>query len=190
MTLLGRRDRQRVQEIAEQVAQHAVAVAGGALPPEGRDAEESLATIDAALAVLAEAQENSAREVQRLAAAGGTPHGAAHAPPHAVLILAELRDRLRTVAVQPAAADLSAGTLSWVIARLDEALVGLEIREFTDDGAIDAQRHQIVDRRPADSNHAAGTIARSVRSGLTLAGAMLRPQQVVVYTDGRGNTDA
>ncbi len=189
MDIFGR-DRQRAQQLAEHVARHAVAVAGGAVPPEGRTMEESLATIDAALSALAESRENSAREVQRLVAASGHRQQAMHASPRSMLVLAELRDRLRTVVAEDAVSDDGARMLPWVIARLDEALADLEVSEFSDDGAVDVLRHHIVDRRPADSAHPPGTIARSVRSGLMLAGALLRPQQVVVYADGEGDTDA
>jgi hypothetical protein len=191
MDILGR-ERQRIQQLAERVARRAAAIAGGAVPPAGRGAEESLLTIDAALSALAEVQENSARELRRLAAAGDRSRPPAPASPRSMLILAELRDRLRPLAAEPGAGDVGTGTLPWVIARLDEALADLEVREFADDGVVDVRRHQIVDRRPADVAHPPGTIARSVRAGLTLAGALLRSQQVVVYADQdrEGHTSA
>lgn len=184
-------ENKKVQQVAERVARHAMAVAGGPAPPEGRSAEQSLATIDDALFVLTEAQRNAAREVQRLAAAAGdnSHQSAADALTRSVLVLADLRDRLRAV-VTDDAADGGPGTLNWVIARLDEALTGLEVCEFTDEGTVDVQRHQIVDRRPADQAHPAGAIARSVRPGITLGGALLRPQQVVIFASEGGGTDA
>jgi hypothetical protein len=191
MDVLGR-ERARTQQVAARVARRAAAIAGRAEPPEGRSAEESLTTIDAALSALAEGQENSTREIRRLAAADDRSRPAAPGPPHSMLILAELRDRLRVVATEPAAGDRGTGTLPWVIARLDEALTGLEVQEFADEGVVDARRHQIVDRRPADGAHPPGTIARSVRPGLTLAGALLRSQQVIVYAvqGAEGGTSA
>jgi molecular chaperone GrpE (heat shock protein) len=182
-------ENKKVQQAAERVARHAMAVAGGPAPPEGRSAEQSLATIDNALSVLAEDQRNAAREVQRLAAAAGDSHqSAADALARSVLVLADLRDRLRAVA-SGSAGGADPGTLNWAIARLNEALAGVEVREFTDEGTVDVQRHQIVDRRQADRGHPAGAIARSVRPGLTLGGALLRPQQVVIFASDGGGTD-
>jgi molecular chaperone GrpE (heat shock protein) len=191
------RDLHRAQSAAEQVARHAVAVAGGAVPQEGCSLEESLATIDTALSALAEARENSVREVQRLIAAGANQNQVAHVPPKSALLLAELRDRLRVLADEDkegvqgtgSGTGTGTGTLRWVIARLDEVLEELEVREFADDGAVNVQRHQIVARRAADPAHPVGTIARSVLPGLTLAGALLRAQQVIVYADGDDGRD-
>lgn len=184
------RDRQKVRLLAERLAQYAVDLAGGAAPPEGCSAQESLATIDSALSALAEAKQNSDRELQRLASASSSRHldAAADALARSALVLAELRDRLRGVVAEGDGA--AAATLPWVIKRLDEGLAGLQVAEFVDDGEVDVRRHQIVDRRAANLEHPPGTIAQSVRPGLTLAGSLLRPQEVIVFSAEDDRADA
>jgi GrpE len=148
-----------------------------------------LQAIRSALAVIAEALANRDREVARLRAqpaAASMP--APRAPTRAALTLAELRDRLRVLAAPSGdvANGEDPGRLGWVIERLDEALHQLGVAEYLDDGRVDLARHQVINRRPADSRHPSGTIASSVRSGLLLSGEVLRPQQVVVYVDQSG----
>ncbi len=190
VNIFNRDHEKKARQLAERVAQRAVAVAGGVLPHEGCSTEESLATIDSALATLAEAKENSAREIQRLTTGSSRRHDPAAAVlARPALVLAELRDRLRGVFAE-SAGDASAATLRWVIERLDEGLAGLEVGEFTDEGIVDVRRHQIVDRRAANPAHPPGTIAQSVRPGLTLAGSLLRPQEVVVFASEDGGSDA
>lgn len=183
------RENKKIRGLAEQVARRAAAIAGSGAPDPDGSAEQSLATIDTALSALAEVRENSTREINRLMAAvrdGGKQVSRPAAS--SALTFAELRDRLRVI-VGDDPAGANAETLHWVIARLDEGLADLGVREFADEGRVDVQRHHIVDRRPAGPMHPAGTIAHSVRPGLTLADAMLRPQLVVVFSSDSADTD-
>lgn len=180
------------QEQAEKTAAQAAAIAGMPGPPPGQEPTELLQGIRLALAAVAEAMANQDRELARLRALPTSASVPASRPPtRAALTLADLRDRLRVLASSPgnpADRDVANGRddssqLGWVIERLDEALRQLGVAEYQDTGPVDLGRHQVVDRRPADSQHPSGTIASSVRSGLLLSGDVLRPQQVVVYAN-------
>ena len=172
---LPRRDA-ALRDLADALATEAAAITG--LPAPGSDDPVAqLGSVRAALAVTAEMIANQQRELDRLRTQPAAP------PPNpsdrAALTLVDLRDRLRVLG----APDSGYG---WVVERLGEALDQLDVIEFQDEGRTDPARHQVMDRRPADTAHPAGTIARSVRSGLLLSGRVLRPQQVVVFVDDAG----
>jgi len=180
------RKKAELQQLAEKTAVEAAAIAGVPRPAPEQDPAVLLQATRSALAVVAEALANRDREVTRLRVqSAATPRPALRTPTRAALTLAELRDRLRVLAAP--SGDIADGgapdRLGWVIERLDEALQQLGVAEYLDNGRLDLARHQVIDRRPADSRHPGGTIASSVRSGLLLSGEVLRPQQVVVYAD-------
>lgn len=197
------------QPAALAAAHLSAGLAGRPRPADDLTVEGCIAFIANSLAALAEARENDRREIARFLAAqtlsraadasAGTRSASAQVPepglpPAGILALADLRDRLRVLAGQrpegppdtgpQAQADRDGGeVLPWVVERLDDGLRLLGTREFDEAGPVDPRRHQVVDRCAATAEGAPGTVARSVRTGLTLHGTVVRPQQIVVYVD-------
>lgn len=194
VSLPGQNGRQleRLRRLTAETARVAAGLAGTPRPVSRQEPVESLAAIRSALAVMAEKLANQEREVamlraERDAAAAAEPWPATRT----VLTTAELRDRLRAMVAAPDGLGDAAvrGRLDWVIGRLDEILGQLGVVEYFDEGQVDFARNHVVDRRPTDDRHIAGTIASSVRSGLLLRGEILRPQDVVIYSDQSGAID-
>jgi hypothetical protein len=124
--LPGAPDRKKaeLQQLAEQAAVEAAAVAGMPGPTPKQEPAALLQAIRSALAVIAEALANRDREVARLRAQpAAVSMPAPRAPTRAALTLAELRDRLRVLAAPSGdvANGEDPGRLGWVIERLDEA---------------------------------------------------------------------
>ncbi|MBH5333566.1 nucleotide exchange factor GrpE [Streptomyces pactum] len=107
--------------------------------------------------------------------------------PHPVVSeLLQLADRLSDLLADPARpADPAEAetTLRWLDGRLIRLLAACEVADLQDEGAVDPGRHEVVGGRPADDGRPVGSIAETVRRGYVWRGRVLRPQQVIVYTD-------
>lgn len=86
--------------------------------------------------------------------------------------------------------DLSAGArldqppdpvLRWAQERAVAMLDAYDVVHVEETGAFDPHRHQAVGRRDAPGPTLAHQIADTVRPGYSWHGALLRPQQVIVY---------
>ena len=78
-----------------------------------------------------------------------------------------------------AAARLIAGQLQETAALLRE--MGAEILQDT--GAFDSRYHTAVQTRPTEDPDRIGQIAETFRPGYRFRGEVLRPQEVIVYTE-------
>lgn len=148
-----------------------------------------LASADTALSVLAERTRNAQREaryerdrLQNERAGWNRTRG------KLAEALAELRERLRVTDLNPAHPEQTqaaggSGSLVWALQHIDEILRTVGASDFQDEGPIDPARHRVVERRPADRSHPAGTIAFSISPGLLVDGEVLRPQEVSAYMD-------
>jgi hypothetical protein len=178
----------RVREAARELAFYGAQASG--IPPPTADAPTAafFATIRSAIDVLDEMRRNSSLQASRTsdrASAGQADWKSVRTA--VVLSLADLRHQLRA---RDAAAATEMGYLpdirdlvGWVIERLDETLEAAGASEFVDDGRLNVSRHHVVGRIPSNGAHPDGTIASSARPGLLVAGEVLSPQQVIVYSD-------
>lgn len=178
----------RIREVARDLAFYGAQVSG--IPPPISDAPTAafFATIQSAIDVLNEMQRNSNLQASRTSDRASADQADWKSVRTAVVLsLADLRHQLRArdIAVATGREDLSdmRELVGWVIERLDEALETAGASEFVDDGKLNVSRHHVVGRIPSNATHPDGTIASSVRSGLLVAGEVLTPQQVIVYSD-------
>lgn len=178
----------RIREAAHDLALYSAQVSG--IPPPRDDAPTAafLATARSAIDVLNEMRRNSSLQASRTNDRASADQADWKSVRTAVVLsLADLRHKLRArdAAVATAPDDLSdmGDLVAWVIERLDETLEAAGACEFVDDGRLNVSRHHAVDRIPSNAEHPDGTIASSVRPGLLVAGEVLTPQQVIVYSD-------
>jgi len=178
----------RIREAAHDLALYGAQLSG--IPPPREDAPTAafLATARSAIDVLNEMRRNSSLQASRTndrASADQADWKSVHTA--VVLSLADLRHKLRArdTAAATTADDLSdmGDLVAWMIERLDETLEAAGASEFVDDGRLNVSRHHVVGRIPSNAAHLDGTIASSARPGLLVAGEVLSPQQVIVYSD-------
>lgn len=107
--------------------------------------------------------------------------------PHPVvpelLLLADWLSDLIADDGRPADPEQAAIALRWLDGRLIRLFAVCEVADLHDEGTVDLVRHEIVGSRPADDGRPVGSIAETVRRGYLWRGRVLRPQQVIVYTD-------
>lgn len=120
---------------------------------------------------------------------GGTPTaaGTGHdGQPAVVRELIRLADGLSDLITQAeTSGQLTVDTvLRWVGVRTESLLIACDIVQILDADGFDPARHQSVAGRPAPCPQQTGRIAETVRPGYAWKGALLRPQQVIVYTTG------
>jgi molecular chaperone GrpE (heat shock protein) len=176
----GRRNLDDARTATRALATRAAALAGLAPPAPDDDLPRLLDSSATALAVLAEqagnARQDARRERERLATeqarATKTRAGIAEA-------LSDLRERLRRTGD-------GGPSLTWAVQHVDAILQLAGAREFVDEGSLTPARHRVVERRAADAAHPPRTIASTVRPGLLLDGEVLRPQEIVAYTQMDG----
>lgn len=191
MRLLGQKPEEkagRIREEAHDLARYGAQVSGIPLPMADAPTAAFFATIRSAIDVLNEMQRNSNLQASRTSdRASADQADWKSVRTTVVLSLADLRHQLRArdSAVATQGDDLSdmRQLVGWVIERLDETLEAAGASEFVDDGRLNVSRHHAVDRIPSNAEHPDGTIASSVRPGLLVAGEVLTPQQVIVYSD-------
>jgi hypothetical protein len=178
----------RIREAARDLAFYGAQVSG--IPQPMRDAPTAafFATIRSAIDVLNEVRRNSSLQASRTSDRASADQADWKSVRTAVVLsLADLRHQLRArdTAVATRMDDLSdmRDLVGWVIERLDETLETAGASEFVDDGRLNVSRHHVVGRIPSNAAHSDGTIASSARPGLLVAGEVLSPQQVIVYSD-------
>jgi hypothetical protein len=113
------------------------------------------------------------------------PAAAADGPPSAAREVIRLADGLLDLRET---LDLSAGggqpaetVLRWVDARTRALLTACDVKRVEESGTFDPTRQQAVANRAAPRPELAHQIADTVRPGYAWHGALLRPQQVIVY---------
>lgn len=107
---------------------------------------------------------------------GGQPSAAVHE-------VIRLADGLLDLTGNGASPDQqqASSVLRWVDARSKSLLAACEVLRVEEDGSFDPSRHQAVAIRTAPSPELSDQIAETIRPGYAWRGAMLRPQQVIVY---------
>jgi molecular chaperone GrpE (heat shock protein) len=178
----------RIREVARDLAFYGAQASG--IPPPMADAPTAafFATIRSAIDALNEMRRNSNLQASRTSERASADQADWKSVRTAVVLsLADLRHQLRARDNAAAAGkgDVSdmRGLVGWVTERLDETLATAGVSEFVDDGRLNVSRHHVVGRMPSNAAHPDGTIASSARPGLLVAGEVLRPQQVIVYSD-------
>ncbi len=178
----------RIREAARDLAFYG-AQASGIPPPMADDPTAAFfATIRSSIDGLNEMRRNSSLQASRTSDRASADQADWKGVRTAVVLsLADLRHQLRA---RDTAAAIGMNDLSdmrdlvgWMIERLDETLETAGASEFVDDGRFNVSRHHVVGRIPSNAAHPDGTIASSARPGLLVAGEVLSPQQVIVYSD-------
>jgi hypothetical protein len=107
------------------------------------------------------------------------PGRPADGPPAVVQEAIRLADGLIDLS---GSSELPAGTvLRWVEVRTEDLLTACDVRRIEESGTFDPRRHKAEDTQEAPSPELADQIASTVRPGYAWHGAVLRPQQVIVY---------
>jgi hypothetical protein len=178
----------RIREEAYELALYGAKASG--IPPPLKDAPTAafLGTARSAIDVLSEMRRNSSLQASRTNDRASADQADWKGVRTAVVLsLADLRHKLRArgIAAAATANPLSdmADLVAWITERLNETLEAAEASEFIDDGRLDVSRHHVVGRIPSNAAHPDGTIASSARPGLLVAGEVLSPQQVIIYSD-------
>jgi molecular chaperone GrpE (heat shock protein) len=96
-------------------------------------------------------------------------------PPPLVGDLINLADQLA------ARSSTDPALVRWLDGRIVEILRRFEVSRISEEGAVDATRHEVIDVRPATEPGHAERIAGTVRPGYAWHGMILRPQQVIAY---------